>query len=523
VDLLRHIEEWIEAQHGTKQEKLFWLHGKAGAGKSTIANTVAAMVQQQGYLLSCFFCKRDDSYLFNPKKVLPALAFRFAEQHDSYRIALMKFFRKGTEGVGIAKTTDIATQLERLFIKLLPSTTDPFRPHVVVIDGLDECGSLKERQELVQAVLQLSSMTSWIKVFLTSRSEAEIRKAISGASSQCVVREINAQNEVDQDIELYISSQSKDLDIELDRDQTRTLVRRAEGLFIWCSTLFKYLDKKADRQVALNDILHGNPQQDSVTPLHVLYGQVLASATEDLQDAATMRAMLAVISLASVSRPLSITAIWIFLKSSKNCQPKPRTKIQVETLIARLHAVLYSEEAEDGGVRAYHTSFYDFLNEEIRPSADWLDADDIHLQMLRLCLPIMRNDLRFNICELDTPVLNKDVADLEDRIQDKISEELRYSSRFWFRHLLPSHSAEEDVRLNVLDLLGTERVLFWLECLSLQGSVGLGILGLERASQVFEVRYVSQPVDFHFAYTDNRISPRLPTTSRGLSLHSVKR
>jgi hypothetical protein len=134
----------------------------------------------------------------------------------------------------------------------------------------------------------------------------------------------------------------------------------------------------------------------------------------------------------------------------------------------------------------------------------------------------MRKELRFNICKLDTPILNKDVADLEGRIQANISEELSYSSRFWFRHLLPSHSAEEDVQLNVLDLLGTERVLFWLECLSLQGSVGLGILGLEKTSEVFEVCYVSQPIYFHFADTDNRTSLWLPTTSRGSSLHLVK-
>jgi hypothetical protein len=481
------------------------------------------MVQKQGYLLSCFFCKRDDSYLSNPKKILPILAYRFAEQHDSYRIALMKFFHEGTNGVGIAETTDIITQLERLFMKLLRSTTDPCRPHVVVIDALDECGSSKERRELVQAVVGLSGAMPWIKVFLTSRAENEINEVVLGAGGRCIAYDINAEAQVDHDIELYILSRSKDLKLQLSKDEIRLLVQRAEGLFIWCRTLFTYLADQADPRGVLDDFLRGDPEEGALFPLYALYDQVLESAAKAPQDIVSMRAVLATISVVSVNRPLSTTAVWSFLKDSEDCQLKVRSEEQAKSLVKRLHAVLYSEEAKDDVIRAYHASFYDFLDKQIRTNADWPRANDIHLQMLRRSLDIMQKELRFNICKLHSPVLNKDMADLKDRIQANISEELSYSSRFWFRHLLPSHSTEEDVQLDVSDLLSTERLLFWLECLSLQESVGLGIVGLEKASQVFEVRYISQSIDFHFADFDNSLSPRLPTTLRGSSLHLAKR
>ena len=73
------------------------------------------MALDNGFLLSTFVCKRDDEYLSNPRKILPTLAYRFAQQHDSYRIALVKLFHDGSHGVGIAEKKDIATQRELLF------------------------------------------------------------------------------------------------------------------------------------------------------------------------------------------------------------------------------------------------------------------------------------------------------------------------------------------------------------------------------------------------------------------------
>lgn len=497
LDLRRRIEEWVETRHTTAQEKLFWLHGKAGSGKTTVANTAAATAQQKGYLLSCFFCKRDDSYRSNPRNLLPTLAFRFAQQHDSYRVALMKFFHEGTDGVGIVESADISTQLERLFTKLLPSIADPCLPHVVVFDALDECGSPKEQRELMQALLKLSITVPWIKVFLTSRAEAGINEVVLGAGKQCVVCDINRENQVDSDLELYIlaQSQSKDLNLQLSKDETRLLVQRADGLFIWCSTLFRYLDGKADPGGTLDAFLLGDTQQGPFAQLYALYRQVLESATKDPEDTALLRAILAVISLASVNRPLSIAAISSFLCGHEDHQAGPRGEAPVRNLVQRLHSVLHSEGTEVGVVRAYHASFYDFLEEQFRtPQAGWPKLDDIHLLMLRRSLAIMRAELRFNICQLDNPVLNKDVVNLKRRMQANVSEQLAYSSRFWFTHLLPSHSSEQDVHCAISDLFSTERLLFWLECLSLHGSLYPGILGLQRASQVFEVRHLSQHI-----------------------------
>ena len=52
-EILFEIEEWLK----DKQDlPIFWLNGSAGAGKSTIARTIAEMSFANGKLGASFFC-----------------------------------------------------------------------------------------------------------------------------------------------------------------------------------------------------------------------------------------------------------------------------------------------------------------------------------------------------------------------------------------------------------------------------------------------------------------------------------
>ena len=44
---------------GMGSKRIVWLHGMAGSGKSTIANTVASLLQDGNHCYARFFCKRD--------------------------------------------------------------------------------------------------------------------------------------------------------------------------------------------------------------------------------------------------------------------------------------------------------------------------------------------------------------------------------------------------------------------------------------------------------------------------------
>lgn len=170
MDLRQSVERWLDSAD-ENPPNVFWLYGKAGSGKTTIANTVAKIVQdERKHKLTCFFCKRDDPGLSSPRRLLPTLAYSFAHQYESYRAAITNLLQS-PDGIGIAKTADVKTQFEKLFQELVVQTVDPLQPHVVLVEALDESGTPEDQRKLAIHILALSRAAPWIKVLVTSRDE----------------------------------------------------------------------------------------------------------------------------------------------------------------------------------------------------------------------------------------------------------------------------------------------------------------------------------------------------------------
>ncbi|TDL13581.1 hypothetical protein BD410DRAFT_686692, partial [Rickenella mellea] len=71
--VLKTINEWT-----MDSDSLYLLTGPAGAGKSTIAHTVASQAWEKGILGGCFFLHCDFSEHRDPHLVINSLAFQLA-------------------------------------------------------------------------------------------------------------------------------------------------------------------------------------------------------------------------------------------------------------------------------------------------------------------------------------------------------------------------------------------------------------------------------------------------------------
>ena len=118
-----------------------------------------------------------------------------------------------------------------------------------------------------------------------------------------------------------------------------------------------------------------------------------------------------------------------------------------------------------------HTSFRDFLTNEEKSGEFYVDLRDSHRRLAHSCLGLLK-DLKFNICNLESSYLaNKDVEDLNSRVDKHIPPALLYACRFWDDHL-----EHIDFETDLFVQLGTffeKKLLFWLEVLSLTNNVGL--------------------------------------------------
>ena len=81
MDVLRDIGHWLA---GEQEQRIFWLNGLAGTGKSTIAQTFAETISADGKLGASFFCSRDFGDRSNLQAIFPTLTFQLTCQYPPF-------------------------------------------------------------------------------------------------------------------------------------------------------------------------------------------------------------------------------------------------------------------------------------------------------------------------------------------------------------------------------------------------------------------------------------------------------
>ena len=143
--LLRLILDWAhgiervpvgmdEAEYTLVRSKnIIWLYGLAGAGKSTVAHTVAKTLTMDGLYLACYFPARDGSESTPVNKVFPTIARRLAMLYPPYREALMKQLQSAESDAAL--NGDLEDQRRYLLEDLLSGDgMAPFQPTIIVVE-----------------------------------------------------------------------------------------------------------------------------------------------------------------------------------------------------------------------------------------------------------------------------------------------------------------------------------------------------------------------------------------------------
>ena len=479
---------------------VYWLFGSAGSGKSTIAYTIARRFEFAGdsndtiILGGNFFCSRQFEETRLSKYIIRTIAYHLALTCKPFADALHR------SGNFITKDHSVKTQIENLLVKpwpwkepdsaqrrdpsvpphpdssVSPHPNPPMPPmnYLVVIDALDEIdgnGGYDFLRNLLNVVNK--HRLPGLKFFVTSRSDpglvADVEKF--ERKHRYRLQDVN-EEEIRHDIATYINANLPD---PLDRSQVEALVELSGGLFIYATTVVKYLETcgRSEQHVFLAELLptanSSTPQSlsdaTSFTLLDTLYLQVLRQAFRMFTPQTpkwTDRLRILHTFLCTADRTsTSVIADLLFTSDYTDV---------AEKLLLALHAVLY---IEGGRVLAYHKSFSDFLFDQARSEVFWCNQATHHRLLTDSCFRIMKNGLRFNIANISSSfMLDKENPTLVDSIKANIPPVLDYSCRNWSSHLSSAASASPDHLRDALSDFLEIRALFWIEAMNLLGTRG---------------------------------------------------
>jgi len=488
--LLENIITWVaNGLEQTDGGNTCWIYGLPGIGKTTLAHSICASLDDKEQLAGAFFCRRDDQELREPRHIIPTLIRKLAILFPPFRRIVAEFLRNNPNVVPESMPT-----LFLEFIQTLPRL--PKKTLVFVIDALDECGSAQSRLRVLQDLTNATACAPWLKVIITSRQEVDIQRFFDSPAQLSHLRYgMSADEETTSNLRIFAESRFNRVasirslqspwpePLLLDR-----VISRAAGLFIFIETLALALEHCYEPTKLLEATL-----RDSSSPglmaLYALYSSIVRARR--VHRNAEFRRMIGVLLITAPYRPLCEETI------AELAGVRPDV---VKIWVDDLGSMFYRDDGASGGIRVRHLSISNFFVSDYCHADYQVNLREANVKLGIACLEKMVEQLRFNICRLeDSRLANADVKGLASRIKENISDVLQYCSLYWSNHLCFTPDTREGRLLDVLrKFFEGPYALFWIEVLSIMGMLRIGVPRLrELTSKLIKVSKALACCDGH--------------------------
>ena len=475
--LLSEIMDWVSRKDEVIQSNTYWIFGLPGIGKTSLAHSICAKLDDEKQLVGGFFCRRDDPDLSESRNILPTLIHTLAIIFPPFRSIVAERLSKDPN---VAPESMKHTFLPEL-IHNLPHP--PNKTLVFVIDALDECGSAQSRPGILNALTTTVAHTPWLKMIITSRPEDDIQDYFNGLTPSTHFRyDLAADKEATSDLRIFAKHRFDRVVSKLclqppwpEQSLFDATISRSEGLFTFIETIALALELCEDPTELLKATLQDSTGTD-LRALSRLYSSILKARI--VHSSADFRRMIGVLLITAPNRPLCEDTIAELAGV--------RTDL-VKMWVADLSSMLYRDEWTDGGIRIRHLSVSDFFFSDDCQADYQVNLLDANVELGIACLKKMVEQLRFNICELeDSRLANNEVEDLPSRIKENISDALQYSCLYWSNHLcFTPGTGDRRVWESLRVFFEGPYALFWIEVLSIMGMSRTGVLSLRKLTSGF--------------------------------------
>lgn len=489
-ELLQDIDQWAKGPITGKH--IYWLEGKAGTGKSTIARTVAGTLNERGLLGASFFFKRNESGRANAGYLFSTIAAQLARRLPAAAEHMRNAIECEPEIATMAFQAQLRELVVRPMLKTIPAGIN--RTMTVVIDALDECDRPDDIITVIKLLLQTDLLTvAPLKFFITSRDKFPIRTDRQGGqcrSIQFLVDKIPTSI-VERDIANFLSIRLDDIREKFDmtsswpdQRQFQTLLKKSVPLFIFAATACRFIEDRRQSggvQGRLQKIL----QNEHHGQFNQIYLPILNQMISELSDSATREALrefnLIVGSIVTLADPLGAAPLARLLGITTDC---------VDDRLSLLHSVLDIPRDAFSPVRIFHESFRDFLVQvdSVDGQKFQIDETATHKILADRCIWLLDEGgvLKKDICDLREAGKLRTTID-QEVIDDNLPSEAQYACLYWVHHVKGS-AVMLSYGHRVLQFL-QNHLLHWFEALSLLGKISESINLLGELQVLFSVSH----------------------------------
>ncbi|RXW18190.1 hypothetical protein EST38_g7658 [Candolleomyces aberdarensis] len=376
---------------------IYWLHGFAGCGKSSISLEVAKLYAGSGRLLASYFFFRGAGDRSTMNRFAVTLASQLVTAIPD-TAPLIQAALRAEPGL-VTGDVSLATQLDLLILSPFQVVINQGVPggslakgsFLIVVDGLDECEDERGVQEFIDHILHFFEKYPSIplRIFIASRVEQHIRERLgtkgvllgnldSHSANEDIEKYLHASfqaaAERDRVIRAYVRARGE-WPAKLDMN---ALIKHIGGSFVLASTIFKFIIQTATTEDSLTP-MERLPLALKMNGLDGLYTQTLTRS----QCLNHFRSIISIIAL--LHHPLPIVGIADLLGIEA---------FEVLRVLLNLQAIIHVPGSdEEGGVTLCHTSLRDFLTTE-RRSGSFFVPPSYHLHLSYYCFASIceRND-----------------------------------------------------------------------------------------------------------------------------------
>jgi hypothetical protein len=507
MSVLARLHEWARSPPAFS---VFWLSGTAGTGKTTIAKTFCEEIARAGCMVASFFISRQDEARRKPENIVRSLAYDLATHDWSRAQAIWNELNSTPHLLSLT----VPEQVMRILSKPygLEHIDDDF-PIIIIIDALDEStenDNDHDRGSHLIPLLVSALKHQNVKIFVASRNEQYISNYMARMEHGTLKLHHMEKSEASKDVRSFFKTKFRQLvqsrNLRYDWPSSSdldALIERTRHLFVYAATVMAFVsDVHEDPEQQLQSILdyknESMEEDDGVfDQLDKLYTQIILAVVMrkgalNARRRDRVRTFIGMVII--LQSPLPFPSIVDLMMT----HDKKYSKQALRTDLEALSSVIPEPQTDVDPVQIYHPSFPDFIQNpnRCRDHGLHVSSSEASQSAAIACLRLMNKGLHKDICEIrELIILNKDIYDLQQRLDRFVPQSLRYACVHWMSHIVCTGS-DSSTLLEELGHFCKSHISHWIEVLSLLGSLSAASHGLLHTLHSCRV----SPFQFHITY-----------------------